>query len=117
MITSPNDIPNCLLWLDGNDTSTMFREVSVDVQGRRLNHIFLSDTIHIWDMSYTNDPTYLSLPGNTGNSGGSSTFTSLRPDGVRNASYAYDHPAQHTANSARYYYQYIYTHDCKIMSQ
>ena len=109
MITSPNDIPNCLLWLDGNDTSTMFREVSVNVQGRRFNYIFLSDNISVWDMSYTNDPTYLSLPGNTGNSSGSSTFTTLRPDGVRNASYVYDHPNQHTANVARYYYQYIYT--------
>lgn len=32
MILSPNEIPNCVLWLDASDLSTMYQQVSVDTR-------------------------------------------------------------------------------------
>lgn len=35
MITSPNDIPNCIIWLDSHDRTTMFQDISVASSQRR----------------------------------------------------------------------------------
>lgn len=44
MITSPNDIPNCVLWLDSHDRTTLFQDISV-ASSQRRNLYTPSDTI------------------------------------------------------------------------
>lgn len=44
MISSPNELPNCVLWLDASDPSTMFQDVSV-ASTQRSNIFPMSETL------------------------------------------------------------------------
>lgn len=104
MITSPNDIPNCLLWLDGNDTSTMFREVSVALNStyNTFNQIGVSHSMFRWGFGGR----FNSADNNNSNYQSTGTL-GVSPDGLYTASYISDSTL--TSNSVRLYQYNVYT--------
>lgn len=78
MITTPNELPDCAIWLDAADISTMYQEISVTTNSRQ-NIAYPSDTFYSSNWRSSSSLTYAS-----------SAFATLTPYGTTWSTWVYE---------------------------